>query len=130
MYTFVTGREKLLPYYTNTIINLNLRRPQWPRVLRRLLTGVARKEGSSVQTSFKTRCMSHFFCVVLCCIGEALRWADPPSKESYQNVLNGIIVSELILNRSKPDGLKCVKYNNNNLFLRKGRRNLEYFERS
>jgi hypothetical protein len=49
--------------------------------------------------------VSTFFCVLLSCVGEAFRRADPQSKESYRMSKTFISFRSQILNRNRPEGL-------------------------
>jgi hypothetical protein len=97
--------------FTITLLLLficSLRRSQWPHRLRHVVSSIARKMGSWVRIPFEARmCVSAFFCVALSCVYvEALRRADPPSKESYQMTKNNLIsFRSQILNRKRPEDL-------------------------
>jgi hypothetical protein len=81
-----------------------LGRSQWPRSLRHEMSS---PENIGNEVSNPTRGMN--ICVysvfVLFCAGRvvALRRADRPSKESYHSIRS--IISELILNRNRPESL-------------------------
>jgi hypothetical protein len=91
------------------IIIFERSRSQWPQarmVLDRLNIGVV----NSNPTRGTDVCMS---VSVLCCpawVG-ALRWADPPSKKSYQNVYMDSKFRNSFLNRDSPGGVIREQYN-------------------
>jgi len=62
------------------------------------------------ESHFRHGCMSMFFCVVLSCVDEPLRRAEPPVKEYNQSASKDSQFQKLIVNRNGSDDIILETY--------------------
>jgi hypothetical protein len=83
----VYGHQQVHVYLARIyLLYVKITPSQWPRGLRHELSSLARTLGSSVRIPLEPWIFVLVYSVfVLSCVYvAALRWADPPSKESYR----------------------------------------------